>query len=151
MKSSELLWDHLDREGLCPDAGTLEEWMDVPWIRVRLGQKMVPVYPTWGIRNQLAAHDFHHVLTGYDTSLRGEAELAAWEVASGGCGWSPFFWVDRLLLLVAAPLLIPRAMFRAFRNGLRCRNLYGRTREELLASDFEALERFVFRGRAREE
>src|SRR5690349_9357412 len=28
-------------------------------------------------------HDLHHLVTGYDTDVMGEAEIAAWELASG--------------------------------------------------------------------
>jgi len=28
-------------------------------------------------------HDIHHVLTEYETGMRGEAEIGAWEIASG--------------------------------------------------------------------
>ena len=36
---------------------------------------------------------------GYSTKLVGELELAAWELASGGCGLNLFFWLDRFLAL----------------------------------------------------
>lgn len=70
-------------------------------------------------------HDVHHVLTGYATSWRGEAEIAAWELASG----CRDHWAAWLLNLSAAAIglfIAPRAVWRAFRRGRASRNLYER-------------------------
>ena len=94
--------------------------------------------PTWSVRigpltmrfsnyrwrrQTLAAHDLHHVLTGYSCTLRGEFEMAAWEAASGGfpnagaaavCGG----------LIVAGLIACPRRTLRAWRRGRASRNLH---------------------------
>ena len=33
--------------------------------------------------------DLHHILSGYGMTWRGEIELSAWELGSGGCAWRP--------------------------------------------------------------
>jgi ubiquinone biosynthesis protein Coq4 len=70
-------------------------------------------------------HDVHHVLTGYATSWRGEAEIAAWELASG-CRDHWAAWGLNLSAALIGLCSAPRAVWRAFRSGLRCRNLYER-------------------------
>ncbi len=121
----------------------LDAWLDTNWLTIKMFGHFVPVFPAWGMHNALSMHDVHHALTGYNTKLAGEAETAAWEIASGGCGFNLFFWIDRLVILLPAALIIPRRMFRAFRRGLGCRNLYRRRQEDVFATDFDELVRRV--------
>ncbi len=72
--------DHIANRNLCPGADTVDEWLGKTWVEVRVGQRSIPVFPLWGIKRALIAHDVHHVLTGYATTLKGEFELAAWEL-----------------------------------------------------------------------
>jgi hypothetical protein len=94
------------------------------WVEVRVGP--VPLYfpNTEGRRLAAHFHDVHHILTGYPTSLPGETEIAAWEVATG----LRRHWVGWLLDLMgfAFGLVInPRRVYRAFVRGRRSANLYG--------------------------
>lgn len=143
MKTAAALWEHVREHDLCPGSRTLEEWRGVRWIRMRFGPRLVPVLPVIGYRAALHLHDVHHILTGYDTRLRGELELAAWELGSGGCGWSLVFWIDRLLGLLLGLVLCPVRLLRAFRRGLGCRNLYGERVDRVLEEDLQALARRV--------
>src|SRR5207249_1310014 len=69
-------------------------------------------------------HDLHHVLTEYPTTWRGEAEISAWEVGSGGlqkyyAGW----WLD--MMGIAQGLVVnPRGVYRGFMCGRSSSNLY---------------------------
>ena len=81
-------------------------------------------------------HDLHHFATGYDTSLRGQVELAAWELASGGCREDLFLWVDRLGAILLGILLMPIVVARAYQRGELCSNLYGIDPEQILNLDF---------------
>ena len=72
-------------------------------------------------RHLLAKHDMHHVLTGYGTDLRGEAEMGAWELGAGPRHW--FVWLNDLGAL-ALGALCPRRTLRAYRRGRRFRSLY---------------------------
>src|SRR4029450_3554253 len=53
------------------------------WVKIMLGPVPVWFPNTRGRRAALLQHDLHHIATGYDTTLVGEAEIGAWELASG--------------------------------------------------------------------
>ena len=68
-------------------------------------------------------HDLHHVLTGYDTSWRGEGEIGAWELASNCRDHWAAWWLDFSAALIGVAIA-PRRVLRAFVRGRRERNLY---------------------------
>jgi hypothetical protein len=74
-------------------------------------------------RQALAAHDLHHLMTGYPMTMRGEFQMAAWEF---GAGRYPHWGAT----LICAPLILlglvwsPAAIRRAWRAGRRTRSLY---------------------------
>jgi len=95
------------------------------WVVLRAAGVPVAVFPNTRERvRSVRIHDVHHVLTGYDTSWTGEAEIAAWELASGcrdhWAAWILNFWAALIGVVIA-----PRAVWRAARRGRRSRNLYG--------------------------
>jgi len=143
--TATLLWKNIEAAGICPGTRSLDEWLGVRWGRMRVGRWLVPVIPLWGLRDALIVHDVHHVLTGHDTSYRGEARLAVWELASGGCRWNAFFWLDRLFFAVLGLILCPRSLPRSFADGRRARNLYGSRPTDLLAEPIDELEQRVRR------
>ena len=120
-----LLAEHIAEHNLCPGSTTVESWLGAHWLRVRVGKWTVPLIPLWGLKRAHIAHDVHHVLTGYPTTLKGECELAAWELSSGGCRWNLFFWVDRIAVFGLGLVCHPRATLTALRRGRGCHNLYG--------------------------
>src|SRR4030095_2853358 len=67
-----------DKAILSPDGGYSDRW-------VRVETKPIPFYfPNWPSRVAAARlHDLHHIATDYETDWPGEAEIAAWEIASG--------------------------------------------------------------------
>lgn len=103
------------------------------WVVLRAFGVPVAVFPNTQQRvRSVRIHDVHHVLTGYPTSWTGEAEIAAWELASGcrdhWAAWVLNFWAALIGLAIA-----PRAVVRAFLRGRRSRNLYrGEWSETLL-------------------
>ena len=122
----DLLREHLRAQGLPEDSG-----VSLRWVRVRfLG---VPIwFPNFDARRSiLVAHDVHHLLTGYETTWRGEAEIGGFEIATG-CRhyWAAWFFNFGGLLfgLVIAPL----RTFRAFVRGRHCTNFYGVDTEAVL-------------------
>lgn len=139
MDARTLLADRIAHAGLCPGAGSVEDWLRSSWVRFPIGTKTIPVIPLWGLKRAHVAHDVHHAVLGYPTTVHGECELAAWELASGGCRWNLFFWVDRLVVLAFGFLICPSATCRAARRGRRHRNLYGMDIEPMLAADVEEL------------
>ena len=93
------------------------------WVRIKIGPLLVSFPNTKGRRAALLPHDLHHVATGYDTTLVGEAEIGAWELASG-CQQYYAAWILNLGAVMMGLVLAPRRVGRAFSRGLRCANLY---------------------------
>lgn len=74
-------------------------------------------------RRAIAAHDTHHMLTGYPCTVRGELQIAAWEF---GAGRYPH-WGATLFCLpfaIAGMLFLPGATWAAYRRGRREHSLY---------------------------
>ena len=95
------------------------------WVVLRAAGVPIAVLPNTRERvRSVRLHDVHHVLTEYATSWTGEAEIAAWELASGcrdhWAAWFLNFWAALVGLAIA-----PRAVWRAVARGRRSRNLYG--------------------------
>ncbi len=104
--------------GIADDGGYAQQW-----VRIKLGPVPVVFPNTAGRRAALLPHDLHHVATGYDTTLVGEAEIGAWELASG-CRHYYVAWILNLGAVVTGMFLAPRRVVRAFRRGRQCTNLY---------------------------
>lgn len=74
-------------------------------------------------RRALAAHDLHHAMTGYPMTMRGEFQMAAWEL---GAGCYPH-WGATLFcapLVVAGLFWSPRRIWTAWRRGRASSSLY---------------------------
>ena len=101
------------------------------WVKIQLGP--IPFFiPNSSIRvRAVRIHDLHHVLTEYDTSLIGEAEVGAWELASGCKGYLAA-WVLNLAAVAIGMFLAPGRVITAFRSGIKSNNLYGREFNEAL-------------------
>ena len=106
------------RSGLGEDGGYNARW-------VRVETKPIPVYfPNTACRVEAARlHDLHHVAMEYETDWAGEAEIAAWEIASG-CGRHGWAWLLNLGAFTVGMALFPRRLYRAFMRGRRSPNLY---------------------------
>lgn len=104
------------------------------WVKVKLGPLTVAFPNTAGRVRAVRYHDLHHVVTGYRTDLVGEAEIGAWEVASGCRGFIAA-WVLNLTAMMMGLLLQPKAVFRAFVRGRRTRNLYDARFDDALLDD----------------
>ena len=101
------------------------------WVDFKLGPIPFP-FPNTPMRvRAVRYHDLHHVITGYDTDLRGELEIAAWEIAAG-CRSFVVAWQLNLGGLAAGALFTPRRAFHAFLRGRRSESLYGKPFEPLL-------------------
>lgn len=97
---------------------------DERWVKLSLGP--IPLaFPNSAARvRAVRYHDLHHVLTGYPTTMKGEAQIAAWELASG-CRSMVAAWVLNLLALPIGLAIDRTAMFAAFVRGRHSDNLYG--------------------------
>jgi hypothetical protein len=122
-------------------ANGLDASYDERWVKLKAG----PI-PIWfpnapGRMRAVKLHDLHHLVTGYATDWIGEAEIGAWEIASG-CGSFAWAWALNLAAMPIGLVLSPRRTFRAWVRGRRSRNLYrGRTEiyDALLARPLRAV------------
>lgn len=94
-----------------------------PWVKIKIGPLPVAFPNTASRRRAIPLHDLHHVATGYDTSLLGEAEISAFEIG-GGCTNHWAAWVLSSSGLGYGLGLAPRRTYRAFVRGRHARNLY---------------------------
>lgn len=107
------------RSGFGDDGGYADRW-----VRLRARGITVLAFPNTAARvRSVKLHDIHHVLTGYDTSWAGEAEIGAWELASGCARHYPA-WVLNTGAVAIGVLLWPKRVFAAFRRGRQSENLY---------------------------
>ncbi len=83
------------------------------WVRLQAGPIPLFIPNTRSRVRAVRVHDVHHVVTGYATTFGGEAEIGAWEIASG-CADHGAAWVLNLLALPIGLVRVPRATFRAF-------------------------------------
>lgn len=118
MRLSEARARFFARSGLGADGGYSDRW-------VRVEAKPLPFYfPNTRARVRAAKlHDLHHIALEYQTDWPGEAEIAAWEIASG-CGHHVWAWLLNLGAFTVGMALCPRRLFRAFIRGRRRANLY---------------------------
>ena len=104
--------------------GFSEEQYENRFVIVKVGPIPVVLPNTKGRQRAVRLHDLHHVLTEYDTTMRGEAEISAWELATG-CKDYYAAWVLNGLALLMGLVIAPARVASAFARGLRTRNLYG--------------------------
>src|ERR1051325_6036381 len=70
----------------------------------------------------LPYHDLHHVATGFQTGLVGEAEISAYELRAG-CR-SPLIFILCFGAIAGALFVAPRRVARAWRRSRGTRTLY---------------------------
>jgi hypothetical protein len=102
------------------------------WVTLQLGP-LPFAFPNSAARvRAVKYHDLHHVVTGYDTNVVGEAEIGAWEIGSGCAGFVAA-WILNLYAMVLGFLSgHPRAVYRAFVRGRHTQNLYRDAYDEAL-------------------
>src|SRR5262245_11460181 len=83
---------------------------DDAWVDFKLGPIPMPFPNTKSRLEAVRYHDLHHLLTGYDTDIIGEFEIAAWEIAAG-CKGFPAAWVLNLSAMAGGLFLSPRRVF----------------------------------------
>lgn len=101
------------------DGGYNDRWVTL----AKLGPVKLGFPNTAGRVRAVSRHDLHHLVTGYDTDFTGEAEIAAWELASG-CENFRAAWVLNLLAMPIGTLREPKRIRRAFARGCNSKNLY---------------------------
>ena len=74
-------------------------------------------------KKAVKVHDLHHIVTGYRTDLRGESEIAAWEIASG-CLRVPVAFLLNVFAVGIGIAIAPSRVLHAWTRGRSTRNLY---------------------------
>ena len=116
---------------------------DDAWVDFKLGPIPMPFPNTKARIEAVRYHDLHHLLTGYDTDIAGELEIAAWEIAAGCKGYGAA-WVLNLGGIAGGVLRAPRRVFAAFVRGRGERSIYGEDLEQVLDSTVgDARKRFT--------
>ena len=93
-------------------------------MKLQVGNVFVFAFPNTKSRiRAVRFHDVHHVATGYATTWTGEAEIGAWEIASG-CADHTAAWILNLYAMTLGLYFAPRAVYRAFVRGRHSRNCY---------------------------
>lgn len=107
-----------ERYGIPPDAYTAKSFT------IPVGKIPIPV-PNIPSRVKIARfHDVHHILTGYAANWKGEAEIGAWELATG-CRYSFIAWFLNSGAVLVGLLMYPKSVCKAFIRGRNTRtNLY---------------------------
>ena len=99
------------------------------WVRFDWGPFPV-VFPNPNNRRRtIPLHDLHHIAAGYGTDVRGEAEVAAWELAAG-CHDKWVAWVLNAIAFATGLLVAPKRTWAAFLLGRNSRSLYAGEFEE---------------------
>jgi len=143
MTAEEALNRHFVDTGIYAEGCTRRDWYPGNIVSLKIGGVSLPVFPILRRDGPIILHDLHHMLAGYPPTWQGEAELAAWEIGSGGCRWHLLYWIDRLSFLVVGLAAAPVAVWRAFVRGRGNRNLFDREPEAVLRTDIAELERYV--------
>ena len=145
MTLREALIDYLEAKGIRGREVPAGQFYPDDWFRFYVGKREIRLVRLGRAIRSIAVHDAHHLLTGYGTDMRGEAEIAAWELASGGCGRHWVMWLDRVVAMGVLIPFYPRASLRAFQRGRRQRNFYRADFEAALDGDLETARGWVSR------
>jgi len=126
------------------------------WISVRIFRVWVPIFPLFVLpetfRDVFSIHDAHHLITGYGTDFRGEMELNAWTLASGGYFFNGAPWWtlsqdgEGLFHAIFSLIWMPREFLSAFRKGWRQHSLYALDVDIALDMDLEDARRYIASG-----
>ncbi|HEY8558887.1 MAG TPA: hypothetical protein VIL74_00685 [Pyrinomonadaceae bacterium] len=114
---------------------------DDKWVKVEYGRLRFCFPNTKGRVKVVKYHDLHHILTEYGTSLSGETEIGAWEVATG-CTSNLAAWVLNLSAFAWGLVINPKGVYKAFLRGRQSANLYHVPfDDELLSANIGVLRR----------
>jgi hypothetical protein len=93
------------------------------WVTLKAGPLSIKFPNAPGRVRAVKLHDLHHIATGYQTTWTGEAEISAWEIASG-CAHFMWAWYLNTSGFAIGLAVAPRTVFRAFVRGRHTCNLY---------------------------
>ncbi len=143
MKTRDALVGYLVERGLVRQGAHWEDCYARFWVALPVLGRNVLFFPTLGKWGVIPLHDVNHLLSGCDTSWRGELEVAGWELASGGCGWHLLYWIDRVSFFAFGLVVAPRTALKGFRRGRAQRNVYRLSKRRVLEMEFDDLRRYA--------
>jgi hypothetical protein len=130
--------EFLKANGFPEDGGSSQK---IAWFKV-IGPIAIPLPNFKTRRDHIYVHDVSHMLTGYDTSWKGEGAVSAWEISSGG--WKKFWilWLFTLSGFGVGVLFYFKSTKAAFNKGLHMYNglTKGWSKEEVLNSKYSEKE-----------
>ena len=109
---------YFEDNGFGNDGGYTERWT-----KLSFGPFNFYIYNSSARRRAVPIHDLHHIVTGYPTTPKGEAQIAAWELAAGTHD-KYFAWLINLPALLYGTLLWPKDVYAAFEHGAQILGLY---------------------------
>jgi len=130
---------HHAESGIAPDGGISDRW-----VVIRIGRVPMPFLNTAARRRALALHDVNHRVAGLGTGNVGEAEISAWELASGGCGPYMAAWALDLAGMLLG-MVWPIHVIRAFVAGRTMRNVYAFDPDQVRAMNLAELRQALTR------
>jgi hypothetical protein len=115
----EILSKFYSDNNLPPDGG-----QSSGCVEIKLSKNFRLYFPNFNERRKaVLKHDMHHLLTGYETTVCGESEISAWEIASGCKSYWAAFLLDTSGLMLGF-LINYYGILKAFARGRRTKNLY---------------------------
>lgn len=132
--------DFYSRHDFGEEGGVNEKYA---WIK--FGFFSIPLPNVAGRSQNIYLHDVSHIVTGNDTTWKGESAVSAWEVASGG--WDKLYvpWLLTLWAMGLGVLFYPKTTLKSFKKGLTMRNALtcGLTKAEIFNYSVPALQKFL--------
>lgn len=113
------------------------------YVQIDLAPKFSFYFPNFDSRRKaVMKHDIHHLLTGYKTTMKEEAEISAWEIASGCTQYPAAFFINTSGMMIGIPINFWKTL-KAFARGRRTKNLYADevTTEQALDMKVEELKK----------
>jgi hypothetical protein len=114
------------------------------WVVLRIGRIPMPFLNTSARRKALTLHDVNHLVAGTSKGNVGEAEISAWELASGGCGRFFAAWALDLAGMLLG-MVWPVRVIQAFAAGRAMQNVYDLDLNGVLDMDLVELRQILRR------
>jgi hypothetical protein len=132
--------DFYNQHDFGKDGGINEKYV---WLK--FGFFSIPIPNFESRRNNVYLHDVSHIITGYDTTWKGESAVSAWEVASGG--WHKLYipWILTLWAMGLGVVFYSKSTYDSFQKGLTMRNALtsGLTKNEINSLTVTELQKIV--------
>lgn len=103
------------------------------WVKMKAGPIPIAFPNTKARVRAVKFHDLHHVLTEYPTTWTGEAQIGAWEIATGCADHYPA-WLLNLYAFAIGLIISPATTYNAFIRGRHSKNLYRKVFDDELLS-----------------